>query len=74
MITSNTRVLPEVAGNAAVLVNPEDTEELADAITRVAQDLSLWKALRARVFESSPGIHLGAAAVRTLGVYRELYN
>lgn len=60
MITSNTRVLPEVAGNAAVLVNPEDTEELADAITRVAQVLSLWKALRTRVFEGSTGIHLGA--------------
>ena len=73
MKTSNTRELPEDAGNAAVLVNPEDTEELADAITRIAQDLSLWKALRARVFEGSPGIHLGAdSSAHLRGVSRTL--
>ena len=72
MITSNTTALPEVAGDAAVLVNPEDTDELADAITRVAQDESLRTALRARGFERAREFTWERAAARTLEVYRTL--
>jgi glycosyltransferase involved in cell wall biosynthesis len=38
VIASNTSSLPEVAGNAALLVDPEDTEDLAAAIDRVVLD------------------------------------
>ena len=72
VITSNTTALPEVAGDAAVLVNPEDTDELADAITRVAQDESLRTALRARGFERAREFTWERTAARTLEVYRTL--
>jgi glycosyltransferase involved in cell wall biosynthesis len=36
VITSNTTSLPEVAGDAAILVNPLAVEEIADAMERIA--------------------------------------
>ena len=51
VITSNTTALPEAAGNAAVLVNPEDAEELADAMLQVLEDSPLRNRLRAKGFE-----------------------
>lgn len=41
VITSTTSSLPEVAGDAALLLNPLDAEELVAAIQRVLQDESL---------------------------------
>ncbi len=38
VITSNTSSLPEVAGNAALQVNPEDVDEVADAISLLIND------------------------------------
>jgi glycosyltransferase involved in cell wall biosynthesis len=48
VITSNTTSLPEVAGDAAVLVSPTDPDELCDAMTTVLLDQSLRGELRAR--------------------------
>lgn len=72
VITSNTTALPEVAGEAAVLVNPEDAEELADAIVRVVEDLTLRDALRAKGFERAKQFTWERAAQRTLAVYRDV--
>jgi glycosyltransferase involved in cell wall biosynthesis len=41
VITSNNSSIPEVAGDAAILVNPYDTAELAEAIRRVDADEDL---------------------------------
>jgi glycosyltransferase involved in cell wall biosynthesis len=46
VITSNTTALPEVAGDAAQLVDPESVEEIAAAIGRLANDAVLRQALR----------------------------
>jgi glycosyltransferase involved in cell wall biosynthesis len=35
VITSNTTSLPEVAGDAAILVKPTDVEAIADAVIRL---------------------------------------
>jgi glycosyltransferase involved in cell wall biosynthesis len=45
VLTSTRSALPEVAGEAALLVNPEDTCALVDALQRLTQD----KELRARL-------------------------
>lgn len=45
VVCSNTSSLPEAAGNAALLVNPNDTEELAEAIQTVLDDHEVRKAL-----------------------------
>jgi glycosyltransferase involved in cell wall biosynthesis len=72
VITSNRTALPEVAGDAAILVNPEDADELADAIVRVLADHTLRAGLRARGFKRAKQFTWEQAARRTLALYREL--
>lgn len=43
VITSNVSSLPEIAGNAALLVNPYDTNEIAAAILKLTSDLELQR-------------------------------
>ena len=46
VITSNTTSLPEVVGDAAVLVDPLDVDELCEAMSKVLDDESLRTELR----------------------------
>jgi glycosyltransferase involved in cell wall biosynthesis len=48
LITSTTSACPEVAGDAALLVDPDDVEGLATALQRVAFDGRLAQDLRER--------------------------
>jgi glycosyltransferase involved in cell wall biosynthesis len=48
VITTSTSSLPEVAGQAAVMVDPRDTDELAAAMVRVLSDKTLREELRHR--------------------------
>ncbi len=50
VITSNRTALPEAAGDAALLVDPEDTAAIAAAMRRVLDEPDLRTALRARGF------------------------
>lgn len=50
VISSNTTSLPEVIGEAGVLVSPQSTEQLKDAMER------LWKSPQLRAYYSSSGI------------------
>lgn len=45
VVTSNTSSLPEVAGDAALLVNPENEEEITQAILKVVRDKELRDSL-----------------------------
>lgn len=47
VVTSNLSALPEVAGEAALLVDPLDEEALAQAVERVLRDRELRERLRA---------------------------
>jgi len=46
VITSNCASLPEVAGDAAILVNPTNTEEMANAMITLANNSDLRQKLR----------------------------
>ncbi len=72
VITSNRTALPEVAGDAAVLVDPEDAEQLGEAIVRVLEDRTLRATLRAKGFERAKRFTWEKAARQTLALYREL--
>ena len=48
VVTSNTSACPEVAGGAALLVDPDNVEELAHALERVTFDDTLANELRER--------------------------
>jgi glycosyltransferase involved in cell wall biosynthesis len=48
VLASSTSALPEIAGDAALLIDPEDTPALADGLARLASDAALRADLRAR--------------------------
>jgi glycosyltransferase involved in cell wall biosynthesis len=55
-------------------VNPEDVEELAEAMMRVLSDDSLQSQLRSRGLERAKQFTWQRAAQQTLAVYREIVN
>jgi glycosyltransferase involved in cell wall biosynthesis len=53
VITSTTTSLPEVAGDGALLVDPEDTADIVDAMQRVATETGLREELIRRGFANT---------------------
>ena len=72
VVTSNTSSLPEVVGNAAVLVNPENVFEIMRALHRVLVDQSLRDKLKARGYEQANRFSWDTAARQILRVYHEV--
>jgi glycosyltransferase involved in cell wall biosynthesis len=48
VVTANITAMPEVAGDAALLVDPTSVEQIAEAIEQVVNDISLRQQLRQR--------------------------
>jgi len=71
VVTSNLSSLPEVVGDAAVLVDPYDSASIADGIRRVVTDESLRARLIARGRVRVQEFSWQRAAARTLEVYRD---
>ena len=74
VITSNRSALPEVAGDAALLVDPAEVEQIADGLLRLAADGDLRANLIERGLERARQFTWEDAVERTWGVYRELLD
>jgi glycosyltransferase involved in cell wall biosynthesis len=72
VVTSNTSSLPEVVGNAAVLVNPENVFEIMRALHRVLLDQALRDKLKERGYEQAKRFSWDASARQILRVYHEV--
>jgi glycosyltransferase involved in cell wall biosynthesis len=72
VITSNRSSLPEVAGNAALLVDPTRPEALATALATVVTDKALREELRRKGIARAKDFSWDAVARKTLAVYREV--
>ena len=70
-IVSNTSSLPEVVGDAALLVNPADQEEIAVAMHRLISDDTLHIELREKGLKRAQCFSWETAARSTLDVYRK---
>jgi glycosyltransferase involved in cell wall biosynthesis len=70
VITSNTTALPEAAGDAALLVDPEDTAAIAAAMRRVLDVPDLRAALRARGFAHARQFTWARTARATVEAYQ----
>jgi glycosyltransferase involved in cell wall biosynthesis len=70
VITSNRTSLPEVAGDAALLVDPTQPEALATAMLSIVNDTELRQALRAKGLARAHAFTWDAAAQQTLAIYR----
>jgi glycosyltransferase involved in cell wall biosynthesis len=74
VITSNTSSMPEVGGDAALLVDPENPSAIADAIALLARDPERRRELLKKGFERAQELNLLAQARGTLAVYRSLLD
>jgi glycosyltransferase involved in cell wall biosynthesis len=72
VITSNVSALPEVAGDAALLVNPDDEAALAEAILRVVTDPGLAATFRERGLKRARHFTWQRTAIETVAAYREV--
>jgi glycosyltransferase involved in cell wall biosynthesis len=72
VVSSRRSAIPEVAGDAALLVDPEDVEELGAALNRLAGDEALRQDLARRGRERAAEFTWEKAVERTWKVYEEL--
>ncbi len=72
VITSNTSSIPEVTGDAAILIDPKDSIQLAEAILKVISDSHLRQTLVNKGKERSQLFSWKKTAKETLKAYRTL--
>jgi len=72
VVTSNTSSIPEVVGEAAIMVNPENVFDIMKALHRVLLDQSLRDKLKARGLVQAQKFSWDVSARRMLDVYREV--
>ncbi len=70
VITSNVSSLPEVVGDAALLVDPYNVQEIANAIQRLLTDERLKEELIIKGFERVKKFSWEKAARETLNIYK----
>jgi glycosyltransferase involved in cell wall biosynthesis len=72
VVCSNASSLPEVAGDAALLVDPLDTDGLAEAMARVLEDAGLRREMVARGAAQAARFTWARAARQLVGVFDAL--
>jgi len=72
VITSQSSAMPEVAGDAALLVDPLNIDQLAHALTRLAGDEGLREDLIARGRARVPRFTWDSAVAQTWAVYEKV--
>lgn len=71
VVTSNVSSLPEVVGNAAVLVHPENVFEIMRALHRVLLDQPLRERMKERSYRQAAKFSWDKSVRRIMHVYRE---
>ena len=72
VVTSNVSSLPEVVGNAAVLVNPENVFEIMRALHRVLTDQALRDRLKERGYQQTAKFSWETSVRRMLDTYHQI--
>ncbi len=72
VVTSNVSSLPEVVGNAAVLVNPENVFEIMRALHRVLLDQSLRDRMKERGYQQAAKFSWEKSVRRILEAYDQI--
>jgi len=69
IVTSNASSLPEVAGNVALSIDPQDENALATALERGLEDKPWREQARIRGLERAAGFHWQRCVQETMAVY-----
>jgi glycosyltransferase involved in cell wall biosynthesis len=72
VVTSNVSSLPEVAGDAAVLVDPYDVDSIVDGMRQVLSDPARAAELRRRGVERAREFSWARSVEKTLQVYQQV--
>lgn len=72
VISSNVASIPEVVGDAGILINPKETEELYQAMFAMVTDEKKCNELRKRGLERSRQFSWEASAAKLREVYQEM--
>ncbi len=72
VVTSNTSSLPEVVGNAGLMVDPRNIDELTAAISTMLNDPAQANDFRKKGFDRVKQYSWEKMAEQTLGVYRHI--
>jgi glycosyltransferase involved in cell wall biosynthesis len=72
VVASNVSSLPEVVGDAAILINPYDPESIADGVRRVLTDDRLRADLKARGLARARQFSWEDSVRRIRQIYREV--
>ena len=68
VITSSVTSMPEIAGNAAIIVDPYDVEAIAEGMLNLASNADLRRSLRSRGFERAKLYNWQATALKVRDV------
>ena len=71
VITSTSSCLPEVAGDAAILVDPNSVDELHNAMDRIITDEQLHTKLKNSSIERAKDFSWNKAAIETVELYKK---
>jgi glycosyltransferase involved in cell wall biosynthesis len=74
VVTSNVTSLPEVVGNAAVLVHPENVFEIMRALHRVLLDQPLREKMKERSYRQAAKFSWEKSVRRIMGAYQEVLD
>ena len=74
VVTSNITCMPEIAGEAGILIDPYDVNSLADGMYRILTDSQLRQNLRKKGLERAKLFSWEKCARETLEVYEELHK
>lgn len=72
VVTSNTSSLPEVTGDAALLIDPDNSDQLADAILQVINDSQLRAELIQKGHQRAKLFSWERTAKKTINAYKSL--
>jgi glycosyltransferase involved in cell wall biosynthesis len=72
VISSNATSLPEVAGEAAILINPYDKDELSQAMLNLLSDEKLRNELTQKGIERAKQFSWSKCAQETVEIYKKI--
>lgn len=72
VITSNSTSIPEIVGNAALLMDPYDVDELADTMFLALSDKELRHTLIERGLKKAKSLSWENTAIKTLTAYKDI--
>ncbi|MCB9771394.1 MAG: glycosyltransferase family 4 protein [Candidatus Omnitrophica bacterium] len=73
VITSNVSACPEISADAAIMIDPYNPDQIADAVIRMIDDKTLKNNLRVKALRRANHFSFQKTAQETLAVYKDVY-